>query len=111
MSKKKYTEDAQRVHFYASKDSHIRFQTSLEKHNMTMSEFFRACCRGVSEDNEEMLLFIQSYKETSEKHSKRNTSITNKDAEVGDSILEDLGIGEEDIESLFDFIAEQHPEI
>jgi len=111
MSKKKYTEDAQRVHFYASKDSHIRFQTSLEKHNMTMSEFFRACCRGVSEDDEAMLAFIESYKETSEKHSKRNANITKKDAEVGDSILEDLGIGEEDIESLFDFIAEQHPEI
>jgi hypothetical protein len=103
--------DAQRVQFYANKDSHIRFQTSLEKHNMTMSEFFRACCIAVSEEDEEILSFIESYKEKSEKHSKRNANVTKKDAEKGDSILEDLGIGKEDIESLFDFIAEQHPEI
>ena len=37
--------------------------------------------------------------------------ITKKDLKIGDSILNDLGIGEEDIESLFDFIADQHPEI
>lgn len=110
MSKKKAGE-AQRIHFYANKDAHIRFRVSLEKHNMTMSEFFRACCNAISEDDKEMLAFIDSYKEKSEKHTKRNTKITNKDLEMGDTILEDLGIGEEDIESLFDFIAEQHPEI
>jgi len=104
-------EEAKRVHFYANKDAHIRFRASLEKHNMTMSEFFRACCDAVSEDSKEMLAFLDSYKESSAKHSKRNIKITNKDREVGDSILEDLGIGEDDIESLFDFIADQHPEI
>ena len=104
-------EEAKRVHFYANKDSHIRFRASLEKHNMTMSEFFRACCDAVTNDAEEMNVFLNSYKESSEKHSKRNTKITNKDREEGDSILQDLGIDEHDIESLFDFIAEQHPEI
>ena len=104
-------EEAKRVNFYVNKDAHIRFRASLEKHNMTMSEFFRACCDAVASDNEEMVSFLNSYKESSEKHSKRNTKITNKDREEGNSILKDLGINEEDIESLFDFIAEQHPEI
>ena len=108
---KKFEGEAQKIQFYANKDAHIRFRVSLEKHNMTMSEFLRACCDGITEDSGEMLLFINSYKESSEKHSKRNAKITKKDLKIGDSILDDLGIGEEDIESLFDFIAEQHPEI
>jgi hypothetical protein len=111
MAKKKQSGDARRVHFYADKDAHIRFRASLEKHNMTMSEFFRACCNAITEDDKTMLSFVDSYKESSEKHSKKNTKITNKDQQKGDSILSDLGINDDDIESLFDFIAEQHPEI
>ena len=37
--------------------------------------------------------------------------ILRKDAEQSENILADLGINEDDIESLFDFIADQHPEI
>jgi 3-deoxy-D-arabino-heptulosonate 7-phosphate (DAHP) synthase len=103
--------NAKRVHFYADKDAHIRFRTSLEKHNMTMSEFLRACCEAVSEDDRDMITFLDSYKEKSEKHSKTKTKILQKDLRKSDNLLEDLGIGEDDIESLFDFIADQHPEI
>jgi len=107
----KRSEDAKRVYFYDDKDTHIRFRASLEKHNMTMSEFFRACCKAVIDDEEEMLDFLESYKLKSDKHSKRNVKILKKDIEKSDDILSDLGIGEDDIESLFDFISEQHPEI
>lgn len=107
----KHSGDAKRVHFYADKDKHIRFRASLEKHNMTMSEFFRACCGAVIEDEETMLSFLESYKLKSKKHSKRNIKILKRDAEKSDDILKDLGIDEDDIESLFDFISEQHPEI
>jgi hypothetical protein len=100
-----------RIHFYADKDAHIRFRTSLEKHNMTMSEFLRACCEAVSEDDRSMIDFLNSYKEKSEKHSKKKSKILKKDLEKSDNLLEDLGIDENDIESLFDFIADQHPEI
>jgi 3-deoxy-D-arabino-heptulosonate 7-phosphate (DAHP) synthase len=108
---KKFEGEAQKIQFYANKDAHIRFRVSLEEHNMTMSEFLRACCNAITENDEQMLQFIDSYKESSEKHSKRNNKITKKDLQTGDSILKDLGIEEEDIESLFDFIADQHPEI
>jgi hypothetical protein len=103
--------DFKRVHFYADKDAHIRFRTSLEKHNMTMSEFLRACCEGASEDDKDMMTFLESYKEKSEKHSKKKRKFLQKDLKKSGNLLEDLGIGEDDIESLFDFIADQHPEI
>jgi ribosome assembly protein YihI (activator of Der GTPase) len=110
MSKQK-TKDPKRVHFYADKDSHIRFKSSLEKYNMTMSEFFRACCEAVVEDDDAMVNFIQEYRDRSEKHSKRTSKFAGKDLEKSNALLEELGIGEDDIEGLFDFIAKQHPEI
>jgi len=103
--------DAKRIHFYANKDAHIRFRASLEKHNMTMSEFLRACCDAVSEDDKDMMKFLSSYKDKTKKHSKSKSKILKKDSEKSDKILEDLGIDENDIQSLFDFIADQHPEI
>ena len=103
--------DAKRVRFYIKNDAHIRFKASLEKHQLTMSEFLRACCQAVSEDNPAMLNFVDHYKEISEKHSKRNNNIIKKDRKKGEALLEEFGIGEEDIENLFDIIADQHPEI
>ena len=103
--------DAKRVRFYIENDSHIRFKASLEKHQLSMSEFLRSCCQAVSEDHPLMLDFINHHKETSEKHSKRNNDIIKKDKQKGDSLLEEFGIGDDEIQDLFDLIADQHPEI
>ncbi len=110
MAKEK-TSDAKRVHFYADKESHIRFRACLTKHNMTMSEFFRACCQGVIDDEKNMLIFLDEYRKKSENHSKRNNKIIQKDKKKGDSILQEFGFEEKDIKSLFDTIAQHNPEI
>ena len=103
--------EAKRVRFYIKNDAHIRFKTGLQKHSISMSEFLRACCQAVSDDNPLMLDFINHHKDVSGKHSKRNKEILKKDMEKGNALLEEFGIGEEDIENLFDLIADQHPEI
>ena len=103
--------EAKRVRFFIKNDAHIRFKASLEKHQLSMSEFLRACCQAVSEDNPLMLDYLNHYKGTSEKHSKRNNDIIKRDKEKGDTLLEEFGIGDEDIQNLFDLIADQHPEI
>jgi hypothetical protein len=104
-------EEAKRVRFYIKNDAHIRFKTALSKHQISMSEFLRACCDAVAEDNPLMNDFINHHKENSERHSKRNNNITKKDREKGEALLADFGIGDDEIESLFDIIADQHPEI
>jgi len=84
--------EAKRVRFYIKNDAHIRFKASLEKHQLTMSEFLRACCQAVSEDNPLMLDYLNHFKETSEKHSKRNNDIIKKDKQKGDALLEELAL-------------------
>jgi hypothetical protein len=104
-------EEAKRVRFYIKNDAHVRFKAALSTHQISMSEFLRACCNAVAEDNPLMNDFIAHHKETSEKHSKRNNNIIKKDREKGEALLADFGIGDDEIESLFDIIADQHPEI
>lgn len=110
MSKEK-TGNAKRIHFYANKDAHIRFRASLTKHNMTMSEFLRACCQAIIDDEENMLTFLEEYRRKSDKHSKRNNDIIGRDKKKGDSILQEFGLDDNDIEKLFDTIADHNPEI
>ena len=104
-------EEAKRVRFYIDNDSHIRFKTALIKHKITMSEFLRACCEGIASENPLMNNFVDRYKEISGKQSKREADIIKKDRQKGDSLLEEFGIGDDDIQSLFDLIADEHPEI
>ena len=103
--------EAKRVRFYIKNDAHIRFKASLGKHQLSMSEFLRACCQAGSEENPLMINFVDHYKDLSDNHSKKNNNIIKKDREKGESLLEDFGINDEDIENLFDLIADQHPEI
>ena len=103
--------EAKRVRFYIKNDAHIRFKIGLQKHNISMSEFLRACCQAVSDDNPIMLDFIDHHKDASDKHSKKKSDIIKRDREKGSALLEEFGIDEADIESLFDLIADQHPEI
>jgi hypothetical protein len=104
-------EEAKRVRFYIKNDAHIRFKAALSKHQLSMSEFLRACCDAVSDDNPLMNNFIDHYKEVSEKHSKRNNNIIKKDRAKGEELLADFGIEDSEIENIFDIIADQHPEI
>jgi len=104
-------EEAKRVRFYIKNDAHIRFKAGLTKHQMSMSEFLRACCDAVANDNPLMNNFIDHHKEISEKHSKRNNDIIKKDRAKGEALLEDFGIDDDEIQNLFDIIADQHPEI
>lgn len=104
-------EEAKRVRFYINNDSHTRFKAALAKHQISMSEFLRACCDAVSADNPLMNNFIDHHKEISGKQSKRNANILKKDREKSDELLADFGIGDDEIQNLFDIIADQHPEI
>ena len=60
-------EEAKRVRFYIKNNAHIKFKAALEKHQMSMSEFLRACCDAVSEEKPLIKNFIDHYQETREK--------------------------------------------
>ena len=58
-----------------------------------------------------MEIFIDDYKEKNNKQSKKQRAKIKKENEKSDELLNDFGIGDGDIDNIFDIIAKEHPEI
>jgi|TARA_R110002012_G_scaffold314027_1_gene526320 hypothetical protein len=107
----KYAKDTKKYTFYAKDTLHADFKIRMQYHNMTQSEFLRACVEAAVNKDPIMDLFIQHYKEENGKQSKAQRKKMSKELEKSEDILNDFGLGDGDIDNIFDIIAEEHPEI
>jgi hypothetical protein len=55
--------------------------------------------------------YITRYKNDNKKLSKRNLKYQAKDAEAADDLLGQFGIGDEELENIFDVIAKNNPDL
>jgi len=107
----KYAKDTKKFTFYAKDALHADFKLRMQYHSMTQSEFLRACVQAVVEKDPMMEMFIDDHKEKNNKQSKKQRGQIKKDSEKSEELLNDFGIGEGDIDNIFDLIAKEHPEI
>jgi hypothetical protein len=107
----KYAKDTKKFTFYAKDELHAKFKVRMQYHSLTQSELLRACVEAVVNKDPIMEMFIDHYKEENNKQSKKQRNNIIKDQEKSKELLEDLGLGEGDIDNIFDIIAKEHPEI
>jgi len=107
----KYAKDTKKFTFYAKDTLHADFKIRMQHHSITQSEFLRACVQAVVEKDPMMEMFIDHYKEDNNKQSKTQRAKIKKDQSNSEELLKDFGFGDEDIDNIFDLIAEEHPEI
>ena len=107
----KYAKDTKKFTFYAKDNLHADFKIRMQYHSLTQSEFLRACVQAVVDKDPMMEMFIDHYKEETGKQSKSQRAKIKKDSQKSEELLNDFGIGEGDIDSIFDIIAKEHPEI
>ena len=107
----KYAKDTKKFTFYAKDSLHAEFKIRMKHHSMTQSEFLRACVEAAVNKDPMMDLFIQHYKEENSKQSKAQRKKMSKELKESEDILNDFGLGDGDIDNIFDIIAEEHPEI
>ena len=107
----KYAKDTKKFTFYAKDDLHPKFKVRMQFHSLTQSEFLRACVKAVVDKDPVMEMFIDHYKEETGKQSKAQRAKITKESEKSEEILKDFGFGDGDIDSIFDIIAKEHPEI
>ena len=55
--------------------------------------------------------YVDKYKQNNNKMSKRNRSYQTKDSEIADDLLGQFGIGDEELENIFDVIAKSNPDL
>tara|TARA_R110001583_G_scaffold109067_1_gene257740 strand:+ start:291 stop:623 length:333 start_codon:yes stop_codon:yes gene_type:complete len=107
----KYAKDTKKFTFYAKEDLHPKFKIRMQFHSLTQSEFLRACVQAVVEQDPIIEMFIDDYKDKNGTQSKKQREQIKSESEKSREILKDFGIGEGEIDDIFDIIAEEHPEI
>jgi len=103
--------DKKRVYVYMDEQQHVKLKIRLNYLGISMSEFVRVCGDGLLNQHPIMEQFMDHYRETSEKFSKKAAKKAKKDREDSNKIMDDLGLDLDDIENIFDIIEEDHPEI
>ncbi len=90
---------------------HARLKVRLEYDGLSQAEFFRSLITGYLENDKSVMDYITRYKENNKKLSKRNLKYQTRDAEIADDLLGQFGIGDEELENIFDVIAKSNPDL
>ena len=90
---------------------HARLKIRLEYDGLSQAEFFRSLITGYLENDKSVMEYITRYKNDNKKLSKRNLKYQTKDAEAADDLLGQFGIGDEELENIFDVIAKNNPDL
>lgn len=107
----KYAKDTKKFTFYAKDELHAKFKIRMQFHSLTQSEFLRACVEAVVSEDPVMEMFIDHFKEDNNKQSKVQRQKIKKEKQKSEEILKDFGLGDGDLDDIFDMIAKEHPEI
>jgi len=98
--------------FYGKEEYLAEFKLRMEYHDLSMSEFLRACVEAAVGKEDIIEDFIEDYKEkkgkTKQKAARRKIRKERRQAE---ELVSKLGLDDSEIENIFDIIAQDHPEL
>tara|TARA_R100001510_G_C7632726_1_gene191331 strand:- start:677 stop:1003 length:327 start_codon:yes stop_codon:yes gene_type:complete len=102
---------AKRIVFESSTHKHAQLKVRLQYDSMTQAEFFRCLIDGYLNKDERILGYLQDYRISKGKDSKRNAKYRKKDLEKADDLLNKFGIKDDELENIFDLIEEEFPDL
>ena len=89
---------------------HAQLRIRLQHDGMSQAEFFRAMITGYIEKDKSIMNYIIKYMKK-RGDSKRKTKILEKDLAIADHIMGKFGIEDDELENIFDLIAEENPDL
>lgn len=104
-------EKQKRIIFNDTDVRHAQLKIRLERDGLTQAEFFRAYITAYLEKDEDIIDFIKAYKERKGIQSKRSRKVIEKEDQSQNDLMSKFGIKDEELENIFDLIAEEHPDL
>ena len=89
---------------------HAQLRIRLQNDGLSQAEFFRAMITGYIEKDKNIIKYIVSYME-SRGDSKRKVQILKNALDMADHLMGKFGIEDEELENIFDLIAEENPDL
>ncbi len=103
----KYGKNDKRIVFTDTDHRHAQLLVRLRTDNMKQSQFFRSLITGYIEQDERIVSFFDDIKD----QSKQRKTKSNKLRAQGRELMNTTGFSDDQIEDIFDLIAEEHPEL
>mgnify|MGYP003134003091 FL=1 len=113
MAKKlpKYGEDYKKVIFYDSDKIHADLKLRLQYDGLKQNEFFRAVVSAYLNKDDDFMKFIERYREDNEIMDKTKLAKQRKTKKKEDEVKTKFALKEKEIESIFDLLEEEHPDL
>jgi hypothetical protein len=105
MNKKK------RIVFDDTDTRHARLRIQLERDGLTQAEFFRAYITAYLNKDTNIVDFITDYKVTNDRGQRRSIKISKEEERSKNQLMTKFGIKDDELENIFDLIAEEHPDL
>ena len=106
-----YGKMTKRIVFNVSDHEHAQLIIRLKHNSLSQAEFFKAIIEAVNTNDEHLVSFISNYSNKKQKLSKNRIKKNNKLLKNGQQKLTDFSLSEEDVEDIFDLIAQEFPEL
>ena len=100
-----------KIVFDDTNSRHAQLRVRLEYDGLSQAGFFRSLVTGYLNKDEDILSYLNRYKLKHNKQSKKNIKKIDKDYEKSEDLLAKFGIKDEELESIFDIIEEEHPDL
>jgi len=90
---------------------HAKLKIRLQHDNLSQAEFFRALITGYIHNDRLLLDFIKKYKQDNKKQSKKAIKMLDRDHQKAESLMQQFGIADGELEDIFDLIENTHPNL
>ena len=97
--------------FVDTEERHARLKIRLEYDGFSKAEFFRILMTGYLDKDENVLKFINEYKEQKNIHNKKKRKGSRGLLEKGKETIRQFALEENEIENIFDIMEKEHPEL
>ena len=90
---------------------HAQLKIRLQHDSLTQAGFFRAIITGYLDNNSNIVNYLANYKEEHGIQNKKKRARVVEEIEQGTDLLEKFGIKNDEVEGIFDMIAEEFPDL
>ena len=100
-----------RVVFTDTDVRHAQLRIRLQHDNLTQADFFRALITGYLDNDGRIVKYLANYKEKHGIQNKKKRGRVVEEIEQGEHLMEKFGIKDDELEGIFDMIAEEFPDL
>ena len=90
---------------------HADLKVRLQHDDLSQSDFFRAMLSGYIEKDSRIISFLCDWREQNRTYSKKKRKKSERLLDKGEEIKSKFGLEEDEIESIFDLLEQEHPDL